>query len=369
MDLTNAKRTPLFDVFETYGGKVVDYAGWALPVQFEGLVREHEAVRTAAGLFDVSHMGEVSVKGPDAFRFVQNLVTNDVSAMEENQILYAMMCFEDGGIVDDLLVYKFKEDDYFLVINAGNIEKDVAWMKEKSAGMDLSFRDLSGETAELALQGPKAQTILQKLTDADLDEVAFFTCARQVSVAGISCLISRTGYTGEDGFEVYTDPEKAVDLWESLMEAGKPQGLVPAGLGCRDTLRFEASLPLYGNELGPDITPLEAGLGYFVKLDTPFIGRDALARQKKEGIPRKTVGFEMKGRGIPRHGYRILKDGRPIGHVTTGYHSPTLKKNIGLALVETGEAVMGGSFDVEIRGKKVEAEIVSRHFYRKNYKK
>ncbi len=369
MDLINSRKTPLFDVFEKYGGKVVDYSGWALPVEFEGLIPEHEAVRNAAGLFDVSHMGEVTVKGPDAFSFVQNLVTNDVSLLEDNKILYAMMCYADGGIVDDLLVYRFTEDYYFIVINAGNVEKDIAWMIKQSKGYDIVFADLSNETAELAIQGPFAQTILQKLTDKNLDEVGFFYCARDIEIAGVNCLISRTGYTGEDGFEIYIKPDKAVYIWEKLFEVGAVDGLKPVGLGCRDTLRFEASLPLYGNELGADISPLEAGLGYFVKLDTDFIGRDALAKQKEDGLKRKTVGFEMKGRGIPRHEYKIFSGEEEIGYVTTGYYSPTLKKSIGLGLISADYASMGGTIEIGIRKKKVAAEIISKRFYQKKYKK
>ena len=239
MELENAKKTPLFDVFEKYGGKVVNYSGWALPVEFEGLVQEHEAVRKAAGLFDVSHMGEVRVKGPEAFKFVQKLVTNDISLLEDNKILYAMMCYEDGGIVDDLLVYRFEEDYYYIVINAGNVEKDLEWMKKQSEGYDLDLVNLSDETAELALQGPKAQFILQKLTDKNLDDVGFFYCARDVEIAGVNCLISRTGYTGEDGFEIYTKPDKAIYIWEKLFEVGAGEGLKPVGLGCRDTLRWK----------------------------------------------------------------------------------------------------------------------------------
>jgi len=369
MDISSARKTPLFDVFEKYGGKVVDYAGWALPVEFEGLIPEHEAVRNAAGLFDVSHMGEVEVKGPEAFEFVQNLVTNDVSKLEDNQILYAMMCYENGGTVDDLLVYKYADDYYFIVINAGNVDKDVEWMKKQSQGYDLELTNLSDQTAELALQGPSAQAILQKLTGKNLDELAFFYCARDVEIAGVKCLISRTGYTGEDGFEIYVEPDKAIHIWEKLFGVGASQGLKPVGLGCRDTLRFEAALPLYGNELGPDVSPLEAGLGYFVKLDTDFIGRDALAKQKEEGLRRKTVGFEMKDRGIPRHGYKVYAGENEIGHVTTGYFSPTLKKSIGLALIDAEHAHMGGTILIGIRKKKAAAEIISKRFYSKKYKK
>lgn len=368
--MDNLKRTALFNVHERYGGKIIEFAGWALPVQYEGIIPEHEAVRNAAGLFDVSHMGEVEVKGPQAFDFVQNLVTNDISVLRDNQVLYTLMCYPDGGTVDDLLVYKFSNDYYYLVINAGNTDKDYKWMLDNRGNYDVEIINISSYVSEVALQGPNAQEILQKLTRTNLSDIKFFYCDRNVEISGIKCLVSRTGYTGEDGFEIYTDNENIETIWEKLMEAGRALGLKPAGLGCRDTLRFEANLPLYGNELSEKITPLEAGLGFFVKLSKEnFIGREALARQKEEGLKRKIVGFEMKDRGIPRHGYEVTANGENIGFVTTGYMSPTLRKNIGLALIDIKYTELGSEIEVMIRNKAAKAEIVSRKFYNKNYKK
>lgn len=363
------KKTALYETHVKAGGKVIDFAGYALPVQYEGIMEEHEAVRTKAGIFDVSHMGEVEVKGEGAEAFVQNLVTNDVTLLEERQIQYAMMCYEDGGVVDDLLVYKYDRTHFFLVINASNVAKDYEWMQKQAKGYDIDLKNVSEDYSEVALQGPLAQEILQKLTDKDLKTIGFFYFDEAVSIDGISCIVSRTGYTGEDGFEIYTANENIVAVWEKLMAVGAPMGLKPAGLGARDTLRFEATLPLYGNEIDKDISPLEAGFGFCVKLTKDaFIGRDALIKQKEDGLKRKIVGFEM-AKGIPRHGYPVLKDGETIGHVTTGYLSPTLKKNIGLALIDATYAVMGDAIEIGVRKKVMPATIVSKRFYQKNYKK
>lgn len=368
--MSELRKTSLFNAHERHGGKVVDYAGWALPVQFEGITAEHEAVRNAAGLFDVSHMGEVEVKGNEAVDYIQNLVTNDISVLEDNQILYTFMCYPNGGVVDDLLVYKFNNNDFLLVINAGNIDKDYQWMKDHIGTYDVEVKNISDDVSEMALQGPKAQEILQKLTDTDLSEIGFFYCKRDVDIAGVKCLVSRTGYTGEDGFEIYLDHDNAEFLWDKLLEVGKEEGIKPIGLGARDTLRFEASLPLYGNEISPDITPLEAGLGFFVKLNKPsFIGKEALQKQKEEGLKRKIVGFEMIDNGIPRHGYEVVSGDKTIGFITTGYFSPTLKKNIGLALVDVEYAELGTSIEIKVRKRILKAKVVSKKFYTKNYKK
>ncbi|MBN2260550.1 MAG: glycine cleavage system aminomethyltransferase GcvT [Clostridiales bacterium] len=368
--MADLKRTALYDSHLKWGGKIIGFAGWELPVQYEGLVPEHHAVRNNAGLFDVSHMGEVSVKGKEATAFVQYLVTNDVKVMADNQVIYAQMCYENGGVVDDLLVYKFDNDEYFLVINASNVDKDYAWMVEVAAKFDVALVNLSPDYSELALQGPKAQEILQKLTDTNLDEVGFFFLKRDVNIDGINCLISRTGYTGEDGFEIYISHEDAPKMWDSILNIGKDLGVKPVGLGARDTLRFEATLPLYGQEIDKDISPLEAGLGYFVKLDTDdFIGKDALVKQKAEGLKRKVVGFEMIGKGIPRHEYLVFKDGKEIGVVTTGYKSPTLDRTIGLALVDAEYSKMDEEFEIQIRNKMSLAKVVSKRFYQKQYKK
>lgn len=364
------KRTPLFNEHEKCGGKIIDFSGWALPVQYEGLVQEHVAVRERAGLFDVSHMGEVMVEGADAMAYVQNLVTNDVGRLLDGQVMYALMCNEDGGTVDDLLVYRKHDEAFLLVINAANIEKDFNWIIQNIGKFKVALNNISEATAEVAIQGPKAQAILQKISDVDLDSIQFFHFNEAVHVAGHRCLVSRTGYTGEDGFEVYANPEVVGSIWKKLIEVGAEYGLQPAGLGARDTLRFEASLPLYGNELSTEISPLEAGLGFFVKLDSgDFIGSDVLRRQKAEGLTRKIVGFEMQERGIPRNGYRVYCEDKAIGFVTTGYASPTVGKTIGLALVDSDYATLDREIQIGIRKKMAPAKIIKKRFLTKNYKK
>jgi aminomethyltransferase len=366
LQMADLKRTPLFPVYAKYGGKTIDFGGWELPVQFSSITEEHEAVRTRAGLFDVSHMGEVEVKGADALAYLQRLTTNDVSRLEAGQAQYSAMCYPDGGTVDDLLVYKLADDHYLLVINASNIDKDFAWMQEHLAG-DVRIENVSPQTAQLAIQGPLAESILQKLTDTNLSEIGSFRFKRDVKLDGIPALVSRTGYTGEDGFEIYLDADKAVALWEKLLEAGKEEGLLPCGLGARDTLRFEARLPLYGQELSKDITPIEAGIGFAVKTDkaVPFIGQDVLKAQKENGAPRKLVGIEMIDRGIPRSHYPVFAGDEPIGEVTTGTQSPTLKKNVGLALIKTEYAALDTELFVEIRGKRLKARVVATPFYKR----
>jgi glycine cleavage system T protein (aminomethyltransferase) len=364
------KKTALYDAHLKAEGEIVDFCGWALPVKYEGIIEEHEAVRNEAGIFDVSHMGEVDVKGKQAFDFVQNLVTNDISTLNDNQVLYNLMCYPDGGVVDDLLVYKFSNEHFYLVINAANVDKDFKWMVDNKKDYDIELKNISSEVSEVALQGPKAQDILQKLTKFDLKQIEFFHLNREVDISGVKCLVSRTGYTGEDGFEIYTNNEDIKIIWDKIFEAGEEYGLKPAGLGARDTLRFEASLPLYGHEIAKDITPLEAGLGFFVKLDgDDFIGKEALVKQKAEGLKRRLRGFEMIDRGIAREGCEVFADGKKVGFVTTGYYSPTLKKNIGLALIDFKYSEMGREIEVLIRNKHKKAKIVSKKFYKKNYKK
>jgi aminomethyltransferase len=363
------KKTPLYEKHVELKGKVIDFGGWALPVEYQGIIGEHEAVRTAAGLFDVSHMGEVTVKGPDAEKYIQKMITNDIAPMHDFQIYYSPMCYPDGGVVDDLIVYKYNNEDYLLVINASNTDKDVQWFLDHVEG-DVEVKNVSEEYAQLAIQGPKAEMILQKLTDTDLNQIGFFYFQPKVKIHGVSTLISRSGYTGEDGFEIYLNPADAPLIWDKLLEVGKEEGLVPAGLGARDTLRFEASLPLYGQEIDKDITPLEAGLGFFVKLHKEdFIGKAALAKQKEAGIPRKLVGFEMVDRGIARSHYEVKANGEKIGFVTTGSYSPTLKKNIGLALIDAGYAKEGEEIEVVVRNRNLKAKIIKKPFYSKKYKK
>ncbi len=360
------RRTPLYPMHLKYDGNMIDFGGWELPVEYKatGILAEHHQVRRKAGLFDVSHMGEVDIRGEQAGAFVQELVTNDISTLKENQVCYSPMCYPDGGCVDDLLVYKHSRDHYFLVINAANTDKDFAWMQEhKIPGVTLE--NVSSRYAELALQGPLAEGILQSICDTDLKEINYYWFRPGVKVAGIDCLISRTGYTGEDGFELFTSPDKACDLWEAILEAGKG-AVLPIGLGARDTLRFEAKMPLYGHELDKGITPLEARLDRFVRLDKPsFIGKEALARQKEKGPERLLVEFEMTERGIPRAHYEVQKNGQNIGWVTSGGYAPTLGKNLGLALVKSEFAKPGEEIDIIIRNKPVKARTGQGLFYRR----
>jgi len=362
----NLKQTPLFDSYKNYGGKTIDFGGWALPVQFSSIKEEHEAVRTKAGLFDVSHMGEITVRGEDSLAYLQKLLTNDVSKLQDGQAQYNAMCYEDGGTVDDLLVYKIALNEYLLVVNASNIEKDFDWMKNSVIG-STSVHNVSDSYGQLALQGPIAETILQRLTNENLAEIGFFKFKTNVKIGDYETLVSRTGYTGEDGFEIYTKPSETVALWDLILKEGKDDGVLPCGLGARDTLRFEACLALYGQELSKDISPLEAGIGFAVKLkkEEEFIGQKALVEQKEAGIPRKLTGLEMIDKGIPRHGYAIYKDDQQIGEVTTGTQSPTLKKNIGLGLIDRKFSELGTEVEVEIRGKRLKAVTVATPFYKR----
>lgn len=360
------KRTPLFPVYARYGAKTVEFGGWEMPVQFSSIKEEHEAVRTRAGLFDVSHMGEITVRGRGSLAFLQKLMTNDVTKLRPGRAQYTLMCDENGGTVDDLLIYYKGEDDYLLVVNAANTEKDFAWLSEH-IDSDVELENISAQTAQLALQGPAAERVLQTLTDVELSALRPFSFVDDVEVAGVKALVSRTGYTGEDGFEIYCQAEDAIALWDAILTAGAEDGVVPCGLGARDTLRFEACLPLYGQELSDTISPLEAGLGFAVKTEkeTPFIGQAALKQQKEAGLPRRLVGIEMIDKGIPRHGYRVYASGEEVGFVTTGTQSPTLKKNIGLALVKAEVAAIGQEVEVEIRGKRLKATIVPTPFYKR----
>ncbi|MCM3114805.1 glycine cleavage system aminomethyltransferase GcvT [Neobacillus sp. MER 74] len=368
--MSELKRTPLFDVYKEWGGKTIDFGGWELPVQFSSIKEEHEAVRTRAGLFDVSHMGEVEVKGKNSLDFLQKMMTNDISKIKNGGAQYTAMCYENGGTVDDLLVYKIEDNHYLLVVNASNIEKDYKWLEDHVTG-DVTLENLSEKTAQLALQGPLAEKVLQKLAgNTDLSGIGFFKFQQEVILNGKKSLVSRTGYTGEDGFEVYCDAEDAVDLWKDILAAGKEDGVIPVGLGARDTLRFEAVLALYGQELSAEISPLEAGIGFAVKLskEVDFIGKEALIQQKEKGLPRKLVGIEMIDRGIPRHGYPVYSGDQLIGEVTTGTQSRTLKKNIGLALINSEFTGLESVVEVEIRGKRLKATVVPTPFYKREKK-
>jgi aminomethyltransferase len=364
--MTELYRTPLYDVYKNYGAKTIDFGGWDLPVQFSSIKEEHEAVRTKAGLFDVSHMGEVEVRGEDSLAFLQKIATNDVSLLKNGGAQYTAMCYEDGGTVDDLLIYKKADHDYLLVINASNIEKDVDWLTANLIG-DVSIKNVSDDLALLALQGPFAEKVLQTLTDINLTEIKYFKFKDEVNVSGVKALVSRTGYTGEDGFELYCAANDAVTLWEKILEAGKEDGVLPCGLGARDTLRFEATLPLYGQELSKDITPIEAGIGFAVKpnKDADFNGKAVLKDQKEIGAARKLVGIELIEKGIPRHGYEVFVNGEEVGVVTTGTQSPTLGKNIGLALLKKEFTELGTEVEVQVRKKRLKAVVVATPFYKR----
>ena len=360
--MSELNRTALHDFHLAHGGRLVDFAGWEMPVQYRSILEEHKAVRRAAGLFDVSHMGEVDVRGPQAGAFLNRLVTNDVAKLFPGRVLYTPMCYPNGGVVDDLLVYRRGAEDYFLCINAGNIDKDLAWIREQAVGFDVTIEDRSADYGLLAVQGPRAAEIVQSLTGAKLGLVKYYHFV-EGTVAGASCLISRTGYTGEDGFELYVSAGEAVALAEALLAAGAPRGLELAGLGARDSLRLEAGYPLYGHEITAEISPLTAGLGWTVKLDkgADCIGCEALRAEKQNGAPNKVVFFRTGDRRIVRAETPVLTpDGTPVGRVLSGTLSPILNEAIGSALVAAPAA--SGALAVEIRGAKVNLHLVKPPF-------
>ena len=358
-----AQRTPLYDVHVKAGARIVEFAGWEMPVQYTGILDEHEAVRTRAGLFDVSHMGEVVFRGPKALESLQRLFTNDLSKCADGQAMYGCLCRDTGGIVDDVVVYRRSATDLLVCVNAANRQKDFDWLHGHAAGADV--QNESDAWAQLALQGPAAAAVVQKLTAVRLSSVGTYRFTTG-EVAGVPCIVARTGYTGEDGFELFCPPGRAPALWGSLLEAGAAERVVPAGLGARDSLRLEMAYRLYGSDMDDETTPLEAGLGWVVKLDKGgFVGREALARQKEAGVPRKLVGFTLTDPGIPRHGYRVLRDGQPVGLVTSGTRSPSLEIAVGLAYVPAPLAAEGSTFAVEIRGRAAAARVVKTPFYSK----
>lgn len=351
------RKTPLYDRHTAAGGKLVPFAGWLLPVQYSGVIAEHRAVRTGCGLFDVSHMGELLLRGPDALANLNRLMTNDFSGMADGQARYSPMCYEDGGVVDDLIVYRCSDTAWLAVVNASNIGKDRDWMTAHLAG-DCTLEDLSDQMAQLALQGPGAEALLRTLT-ADIP-AKNYTAVLHGTVDGRPCLVSRTGYTGEDGFELYCAPADAPALWDALTAAGA----LPCGLGARDTLRLEAAMPLYGHELSPSINPYEAGLGIFVKLEKPdFIGKAALERARP--VSRRRVGLQMTGRGIAREGCPVYDGGRQVGVVTSGTHCPWVGQAVALALVDAAYKEPGTPLQVDVRGRRVDAQVVKTPFYRR----
>ena len=364
------KRTCLYDKHVSLGAMMVTFGGFDMPLLYKSIQIEHESVRDKVGLFDVSHMGEVTVKGKDAERYVNHIFTNDVSKMPTGKILYGMMCYEDGGTVDDLLVYKLGENNFFLVVNAANIDKDWAWMQEQTLGFDIELKNESDIYGQIAIQGPESESIVETVLGIPCSELVFYTC--KTILPPLSTLqlppfiISRTGYTGEDGFEIYASHDYIRDCWDKLVKAG----VQPCGLGCRDTLRFEVGLPLYGDELSEAISPVMAGLTMFVKFDKPeFIGREALLKQKTEGVARKLVGIELHDKAIPRHGYTVLSmAGEPIGEVTTGYHTLSTDKSVCMALIDTAYAALGTEVQIQIRKKVFPGTVIKKQFYNKSYK-
>ena len=359
-----ANRTPLHDCHLEAGARMVEFAGWRMPVQYAGVIDEHRAVRAAAGLFDVSHMGEIRVTGPGAEAALQRLTPNNVARLRPGRAHYSALLTERGTYIDDLLVYRLADEEFVLVVNAANADGDLEWIRRQVGG-DAEVADASSEYALLALQGPRAEEILARLTDEDLGALKYYRFA-QTEVAGRGMIVSRTGYTGEDGFELYAAPADAADLWRRLLEAGGPLGLVPAGLGARDTLRLEAAMALYGHELDDTTTPLEAGLEWTVKWQKDdFIGRDALAEQREAGPPRRLVGFEITGRGIARQGSRVLLGGAEVGVVTSGTWSPTFEKALGMAYVGAEHADPGQEIELEVRGRMLAGRTVELPFYRR----
>jgi aminomethyltransferase len=358
-----AKRTPLYGAHRRAGAKMVEFAGWEMPVQYSGVIDEHLAVRGRAGLFDVSHMGEVVVRGEDALKLCQRLSANDVSRIKNFQAQYNFLMNDNGGIVDDVIFYRRDATDFLICVNAANTDKDYAWIRDHASGR-VEIENASSRYAQLALQGPLAEKILQPLVSLELGTLRSFHFGVG-DVASVRCIIARTGYTGEDGFELYCDASDAEKLWNALLETGGPFGLVPAGLGARDTLRLEKAYPLYGHELDDTTTPLEAGLEWVTKLTKgPFIGRDVLLRQKQEGVRRKLVGLELIDPGIARSDYPLFKDGESIGRVTSGTKSPCLGRSIALGYVSANQAFIDNPIEVEIRGKKAAAKVVPVPFVR-----
>lgn len=357
--------TCLHDRHVKLGALMSPFGGFDMPIQYAGITEEHNAVRKHVGVFDVSHMGEVRVKGPDAYKYVSHIFVNDVTGAPDGQIFYGMMCYENGGVVDDLLVYKVNDNEYFLVINASNIDKDVAWIMKNAEGFDVEITDESPVYGEVAVQGPEAEETVEKVLGIPVKEIAFYNF-KTFPIDGEEVIVSRTGYTGEDGFEIYGSHEYIRKVWDKLMEAG----VQPCGLGCRDTLRFEVGLPLYGDELADDITPIEASLSMFVKLDKPeFIGKEALAAQKAEGVKRRIVGLELEGNAIPRHDYAVEVNGEKVGEITTGYRSISTGKSVAMAMIDKPYDKLGTEVEVRIRKKTFPAKVVKKRFYDKNYKK
>jgi len=364
MEMTATKRTPFFEIHRALGAKILPFAGYDMPITYSGVIQEHECVRNKVGVFDVSHMGEFILRGPHALDLIQKITSNDASVLNDGKVQYSCFPNEQGGIVDDLLVYRIKEDQYMLVVNASNIEKDWNWIK-KHDQWGVEMEDISEQTALLAVQGPLAKVALASLTDLNLSEMAYYTFSKGKFAGLDNVLISATGYTGAGGFEIYFKAEHAEHVWNAIFEAGKPYGIEPVGLACRDTLRLEMGFCLYGNDIDDSTSPLEAGLGWITKFTKEFINRPYLENQKKAGVQRKLVGFELLDKGVPRHGYRVCDaQGNPIGNVTSGTMSPSLKKAIGMAYVPANLATPGSEVFIEVRDKLLKASVVKLPFYK-----
>ncbi len=363
--MTELKRTPLNQTHHELGAKMLEFAGWEMPIQYQGTNAEHLAVRTAAGLFDVGHMGEIEISGRDALKLIQLVTCNDAAKLQDNQIQYSGLMTPQGTFVDDVLVHRFNGEHFMLCVNAANVEKDFTWINAHKAGLELELKDTSDDYFQIALQGPRAIEILQAFTQTDLQTIKYYWCLH-TKLMDIPVLLARTGYTGEDGFEIYGPPEEAVKIWHTLLTAGKPHGLVPAGLAARNTLRLEAKMMLYGHDIDETTSVLEADLGWMLKLAKgDFFGRDVLVKQKETGITRKIVGFEMLDRAPARDGYQVLVEGQPVGQVTSGSPSPFLKKNIGLTYLPIEKTGIGTEFYVQVRSNAAPARVVATPFYQR----
>ncbi len=365
MENKNLKITPLNQIHKALNARMVPFAGWEMPVQYTGVIDEHLAVRKSCGLFDVSHMGEIEVSGPNALDTVQNITTNDASKLKNGQVQYSLLCYPNGGVVDDVTLYKFSDTRYMFCVNASNAEKDFLWMQE-NIGKIAEVKNVSYDFGQLAIQGPLSQDILQKTCNLDLSLIRYYYF-QEGTVAGVNAIVSKTGYTGEHGFEVYIKGNDTVKVWRTFMETGKNFGIKPIGLGARDTLRLEMGFPLYGNELNENTTPLEAGLNKFVKLDKrDFIGKDVLEKQARQGVQKRLVGLEMIEPGIPRSHYKILAQGKAIGEITSGTMSPSLGKAVGMGYVAPEFSTLGTELKIEIRNKTAAARVVKTPFYIRN---
>lgn len=367
MSSAEPKKTPLFETHQKLGAKLVDFHGWMMPIQYEGIVKEHHAVRERVGLFDISHMGEIRVRGKDALSFLQKIMTNDLSKLQAGQCLYSPMCKSDGGIVDDTVTYKFAGDNYLVVVNASNIDQDANWFVNNKTG-DVSIENESDATGLLAVQGPKSVDVFKAAFGKDLESIDYYHFI-ETELDGVPLVVSRTGYTGEKGVEIFCPADKVVPLWEKIMEKGKPFGIAPIGLGARDTLRLEMKFALYGNDITSETNPLEAGLRWTVSFEKgDFIGRDALLKAKDKGLKRRLVCFQLEEPGVARHGFEVWNDSHQIGEVTSGTVSPVLGKSIGLAYVETGYGKPGSAIKIAVRQKKLNAKVVQPPFVKNSTK-